>query len=284
MNVITSVRIIGKPDDLREFIYDNIQVDDPTEEHYKLWNCKNYLTERGHFIDNDNESVPFTTAAMLNIYNRNEESINQLIFQDTTTILASFESSYESMIPALKAMSIYFKNLIIICSKSDEYWDNFYGWYIIAYGNVLLNKDIVFNNLIGCPKDFLEKYPKIIINEITLINKSSIVQIITSLMEDLRNNTFLNVSNLIVKDNKIYFESLDRSVLEWYNSINFPDSVYSSLLYKECRNKYFGYSCKIGNKILASDFLSFKVKKLKFIQNYDTNEDEYIQRVQQLGP
>ena len=83
---------------------------------------------------------------------------------------------------------------------------------------------------------------------------------------------------------KIYFESLDRSVLEWYNSINFPDSVHSSLLYKECRNKYFGYSCKIGNKILASDFLSFKVKKFKFIQNYDTNEDEYIQRVQQLGP
>ena len=35
MNVITSVRIIGNHNDIRRFIYDNIQINDPTEEDYK---------------------------------------------------------------------------------------------------------------------------------------------------------------------------------------------------------------------------------------------------------
>ena len=43
MNIITSLRIIGPTESISKFIYDNIQVDDPTEEDYQLWNCKNFL-------------------------------------------------------------------------------------------------------------------------------------------------------------------------------------------------------------------------------------------------
>ena len=42
----------------------------------------------------------------------------QNILDDSeTTTVVSFESPYESMIPALKAMSNYFKNLILIATK-----------------------------------------------------------------------------------------------------------------------------------------------------------------------
>ena len=44
MNIISSLRIIGSVDSIRNFIFDNIQIDDPTEEDYQLWNCKNLLT------------------------------------------------------------------------------------------------------------------------------------------------------------------------------------------------------------------------------------------------
>jgi hypothetical protein len=282
MNVITSVRIIGNNDDIRRFIYDNIQINDPTEEDYKLWNCKNFLSENGYF--KENFGVPFTTAAILNVFTRYEEVMgkqNILNDNETTTIVVSFESPYESMIPALKAMSKYFKNLIIIGTKLDEYMDTFYGWIIITFGNLLLNVSMNFNELLDSPKDFIEKYTRVIENELTIISRNT--EDVTRIVEELSSNNLLNVSNLRFKENKIYFDTLDKSGVEWYNNFNFPEYVHSCLFFRECRNKYFGYSCKLGSKYLANDFLSFTVKKFKFTQNYDKDEDDFLQREFYIG-
>lgn len=282
MNVITSVRIIGNPNDISKFIYKNIQVDDPTEEDYKLWNCKKFLQENNHF--EDNTSVPFTTAAILNVFNRYEEVMgekNILDDKNTTTIVVSFESPYESMIPALKAMSMYFEDLLLIATKGDEHWEEFYGWTVISLGNILLDVSINFTSLITSYKNFIEKYPRIINNELTIIHTDN--SIMTSIVETIRENKWFNVSNLRFSKNKICFDTFEISALEWYNSLYFPEEVHSCLFYHECNNKYFGYSCKYGNKSLANDFLSFKVKKFKFVQYYDISEYDYIQRLEHLG-
>ena len=282
MNVITSVRIIGNHNDIRRFIYDNIQINDPTEEDYKLWNCKNFLIDNGYF--KENSSVPFTTAAILNVFTKYEEVMgkqNILNDNETTTIVVSFESPYESMIPALKAMSNYFKNLIIVGTKLDEYMDTFYGWLVITFGNLLLNVSMNFNELLESPIDFIEKYNRVVENELTIISKNS--GDITRIVEELNSNNLLNASNLRFKENKIYFDTLDKSSVNWYNNINFPEYVHSCLFFRECRNKYFGYSCKLGSKYLASDFLSFTVNKFKFIQSYDKDEDDFLQREFLIG-
>ena len=126
------------------------------------------------------------------------------------------------------------------------------------------------------PKDFIEKYTRIVENELTIISKNQ--HDITKIVEELSCNNLLNSFNLRFKENKIYFNTIERSAVEWYNSINFPENVHSCLFFKECRNIYFGYSCKLGSKYLANDFLSFKVKKFKFTQNYDKDEDDFLQR------
>ena len=283
MNVITSVRIIGNHNDIRKFIYDNIQINDPTEEDYKLWNCKRFLIENGYF--KENTSVPFTTAAVLNVFTRYEEVMGQqniLDDSETTTIVVSFESPYESMIPALKAMSLYFKKLIIIGTKLDEYMDTLYGWLVITFGNVLLNVGMNFDELLESPKDIIEKYTRIVENELIIISKNQ--DDITRVVEELSSNNLLNSSNFRFKENKIYFDTLEKSGVDWYNNINFPEDVHTCLFFRECRNKYFGYSSKIGSKYLASDFLSFTIKKFKFTQNYDKDEDDFLQREFHIGP
>jgi len=269
MNVITSVRIIGNHNDIRKFIYDNIQINDPTEEDYKLWNCKRFLIENGYF--KENSSVPFTTAAVLNVFTRYEEIMGQqniLDDSETTTIVVSFESPYESMIPALKAMSLYFKKLIIIGTKLDEYMDTLYGWLLITFGNVLLNVGMNFDELLESPKDIIEKYTRIVENELIIISKNQ--EDITRVIEELSSNNL--------------FDTLEKSGVDWYNNINFPEDVHTCLFFRECRNKYFGYSSKIGSKYLASDFLSFTIKKFKFTQNYDKDEDDFLQREFHIGP
>ena len=283
MNVITSVRIIGNHNDIRKFIYDNIQINDPTEEDYKLWNCKRFLIENGYF--KENISVPFTTAAVLNVFTRYEQVMGQqnlLDDSETTTIVVSFESPYESMIPALKAMSNYFKNLILIATKLDEYMDTLYGWLVITFGNVLLNVGMNFDELLESPKDIIEKYTRIVENELIIISKNQ--EDITRVVEELSSNNLLNSSNFRFKENKIYFDTLEKSGVDWYNNINFPEDVHTCLFFRECRNKYFGYSSKIGSKYLASDFLSFTIKKFKFTQNYDKDEDDFLQREFHIGP
>ena len=283
MNVITSVRIIGNHNDIRKFIYDNIQINDPTEEDYKLWNCKRFLIENGYF--KENISVPFTTAAVLNVFTRYEQVMGQqnlLDDSETTTIVVSFESPYESMIPALKAMSNYFKNLILIATKLDEYMDTLYGWLVITFGNVLLNVGMNFDELLESPKDIIEKYTRIVENELIIISKNQ--EDITRVVEELSSNNLLNSSNFRFKENKIYFDTLEKSGVDWYNNINFPEDVQTCIFFRECRNKYFGYSSKIGSKYLASDFLSFTIKKFKFTQNYDKDEDDFLQREFHIGP
>jgi hypothetical protein len=138
-----------------------------------------------------------------------------------------------------------------------------------------------FNELLESPIDFIEKYTRVIENELTIISKNS--EDITKIVEELNSNNLLNSFNLRFKENKIYFNTLDKSSVDWYNNINFPENVHSCLFFKECRNKYFGYSCKLGSKYLASDFLSFTVKKFKFTQSYDKDEDDFLQREYYIG-
>ena len=49
MNVIMNC-IIGNHNDIRRFIYDNIQINDPTEEDYNKF--VNFLIENGYFKEN----------------------------------------------------------------------------------------------------------------------------------------------------------------------------------------------------------------------------------------
>ena len=141
------VRIIGNHNDIRRFIYDNIQINDPTEEDYKRGIVNNFLIENGYFKEN---LMFLLLQPVLNVFTRYEQVMGQqniLDDSETTTIVVSFESPYESMIPALKAMSNYFKNLILIATKLDEYMDTLYGWLVITFGNILLNVGMNFDEL-----------------------------------------------------------------------------------------------------------------------------------------
>jgi len=289
MNIITSLRIIGPTESISKFIYDNIQVDDPTEEDYQLWNCKKFLI-KNNLVDKYT-SIPYTTAAILNIFNRYEETIgenNILNDKNTTTILVSFESPNESVARAILAMSSIFTDLIIIGTLGDEYWDYSYGWLVIVFGKVIIEKPINFHDLITCKREFLEKSNNIVHNELKINTKNNAKhQEITKLLEtiylDLKKN-FFNVNNLRIDNNTLYFDTIDRSALIWYDSCVFPDYITTGFVYSHHFNNYFGYSCKIGNNQLANDFLGLKTKRFKFSKQYDVNEEEYINRIEYLGP
>ena len=290
MNIITSLRIIGPAESIGKFIYDNIQVSDPTEEDYLLWNCKNFLI-KNNLVDKDT-SIPYTTAAILNIFNKYEETLgesNILNDTNTTTLLVSFESPNESVASAILAMSSIFTDLIIIGSLGDEHWDYNYGWMVIVFGKVIIEKPINFHDLIICKREIIEKSNNIVHNELSLNSlnydeKKEITYIIENIFLDLKKNNHLpNACNFRIIGYTLHFDTLDRSALMWYDSCIFHNKIISGFLYYHHLNYYFGYSCKIGTKHLANDFLGLKNKRFKLSKSYDCNEEEYISRIEYLG-
>jgi hypothetical protein len=63
----------------------------------------------------------------------------------------------------------------------------------------------------------------------------------------------------------------------------FPNKINTGFVYYHNLNKYFGYSCKVGNKDIAKDFLGLKLKNFKFTQSYDICEEDYLNRIEYLG-
>lgn len=292
MNIISSLRVIGSPDTIKKLLYDNIQTDDPTEEDYQLWNCKNFLVENK--LVSDNNSIPYTTAGILNIFNRYDEVMgvpNPLGNPDLITTLVSLESPNESVINAVIAMSTVLTDLVIIGTIGDEYWDYHYGWIIIIYGKILVNVPIDFHNLIFSKREFVEKSCQIIHNEITVDtiidngNETLKVKynILEGLYRDLGKNKFMRASNPRIDGLTLYFDTFERSAINWYEGCIFPSNVSTGYTYSHCHKKYFGYVCKIGNKTIASDFLGLRYKNFKFTQSYDISEDDYINRIEYLG-
>lgn len=289
INIISSLRIIGSVDSIRNFIFDNIQTDDPTEEDYQLWNCKNLLIK--HKLIDENTSIPYTTAAILNIFNEYDKIMgieNPIDNPTYITTLVSFESPNESVINAIIAMSTIFTDLIIIGTVGDEYWDYNYGWIVIVYGKIIVNKPIDFHNLLFSKSEFLEKSQNIIHNELTVeaLEDGDLklkYNILEGIYKDLRKNQFMRVSNLRIEGSKLLFDTIDRSALNWYESSMFPNKINTGFVYYHNLNKYFGYSCKVGNKDIAKDFLGLKLKNFKFKQSYDICEEDYLNRIEYLG-
>lgn len=292
MNIISSLRVIGPEESIRNFIYDNIQTDDPTEEDYQLWNCKNFLIK--HKLINENTSIPYTTAGILNVFNRYDEIMgieNPLNNPNYITSLVSLESPNESVINAVIAMSKVLNDLTIIGTIGDEHWDYHYGWIIIIHGKILVNKPIDFHKLIFCKSEFVEKSTNLIYNELTVDTKDDDnvedlkvkYNILENLYLDLHRNKFMRASNIKIVGNMLCFDTLERSAINWYEVCVFPEKINTGYTYNHSLNKYYGYICKKGNTIVAQDFLGLKLKNFKYTQSYDICEEDYINRVEYLG-